>query len=61
MYGKPKGKDAHIENEGQEPKKGMSKTEIQAMMRKIVGHSDPQVDNTSPLLPNAGGKRGRPL
>lgn len=58
-YGKPKGKDARIDNEGREKQKGMSKTEIQALMRRMSGAAESEVMPASPLMPNMkGGKRG---
>lgn len=58
MYGKPKGKDIHVENEGREPKKGLSKTEIEQMMRKMMGKSEPSFAITdSPLMPTLKGRR----
>jgi hypothetical protein len=58
--GIPKGKDAKIGNEQREPKKGLSKTEIQAMMKKMMGNQQTEALSPSPLMPNAkGGARGR--
>lgn len=60
MYGTPKGKDTHVENEGREPKKGLSKTEIEQMMRKMMGRSEPASTITdSPLMPTLKGSRRR--
>jgi hypothetical protein len=58
MYGRPKGKDQHVQNEGREPKKGLSKTEIQQMMRKMMGGGEPATGfSDMPLMPNMK-KRG---
>lgn len=59
-FGKPKGKDANLSNELREPKKGLSQTEIAGLMRKMTGdQTDGNPMPLSPLLPNAGGRRGR--
>lgn len=62
VYGQPKGKDASVTNEGREQKKGLSKTEVQNMMKKMMGGEEPgTAPAANPLLPGAkGGKRGRP-
>lgn len=61
MAVKQKGRDNHLENEGREAKKGMSKTEMQALMRKMMGGEAEGGAAGSPLMPNMppkGGKRG---
>jgi hypothetical protein len=65
VYGKPKGKDNNVANEGQEKRKGASKTELQAMMRAVMGEGPTQAASPegmpSPLMPGMkGGKRGLP-
>ncbi len=60
-YGTPKGKDAKIGNELSEPKKGQSKTEIMALMKKMSGvEAHPPEAPTSALLPGMkkGGRSG---
>lgn len=59
QYGK-KGRDTHLENEGREAKKGVSKTELQMLMKKMMGMSEGEGMPSSPLMPNPvkGGKRG---
>jgi hypothetical protein len=61
VAGKRKGRDTHLENEGRESKKGVSKTEMQALMKKMMGNAEGEAMPTSPLMPNMptkGGKRG---
>ena len=61
---KPKGRDTHLENEGREAKKGVSKTEMQALMKKMMGNAEGDALPSSPLMPDMpmkGAKRGRPI
>ena len=55
-----KGRDTHPENEGMEQQKGMSKTELQALMKRATGHAEGDGMPAAPLMPNPakGGKRG---
>lgn len=58
MYGQPKGKDHNLTNEGREPKKGLSVTEIQNMMRKMMGRAEPTTGSSqNPLMPMLKGGR----
>lgn len=56
----PKGKDQKIGNELSEAKKGLSKTEIQAMMKKMMGNTDKEPTHApEPLMPHIKGGHKR--